>query len=181
MRGSRVVAVYVLFAGLKAFGQAAVVEPEYANQFDIVTSEGKLVPLERQTSKIEAKAGGFIAVKSTVKHVVPGAQSPVRAEPAAQFVVRLHVGDMDPATVIHLYKLDKDKSSRSVVVASTSVTPFAGVKSGAVEPNTIAVAVEKYGESSFKVTPSQPLAPGEYALVTTMSGQNEDCFGVDAK
>ncbi len=157
----------------------SVQEPEYANQFALMGPDGKLIPLEQEPLRFEtqSKRNFVIAPKVTSEEVVPQQKSPVRAAANAHFVVRLHIGDMDPTTVIKLEKFIVRRKDRELLKtqASAGILPFSNVKSQNKETN-IPVTVKKYGTNSFEVTPSQPLPPGEYAFVTSTA---LSCFGVD--
>ena len=172
------VVVLLFFTGLCANAQKPD-EPQYANQVAALGADGKLTELEKQTAKIEAKGHSYIVVtKSTVRYAISGPHSPVRTPPGESFVVRLHIGDMDPTTMIHLYKLDADKNSRFYKAAGSSAS-ILGAKTDTADPNTVPIKMDKYGDNSYKITTQQPLEPGEYAFVAM--GLNAQCFGVDSK
>ncbi len=158
----------------------AVVEPEYANEVELLGSDGKLTPLDRQTPHFEANTKNYLVkVKVQGRQSVPGTQSPVRTGAQPSFVVKAHIGDADPTTLIHLYKMDVGKNERYYVTNNASATVFAGAKGQSMSRDGLPLTIVKYGESSFKITPTEPLAPGEYAFMAAMP--TAFCFGVDAK
>jgi len=158
----------------------AVVEPEYANEVELLGSDGKLTPLDRQTPHVEAKSSNYVfKVKMQGRESIPGTQSTVRVGTQPVFVVKAHLGDTDPSTLIHLYKLDIGKNERYYVMSDASATAFSGGKSSMTPQTVVPLTIVKYGESSFKITPAQPLVPGEYVF-PGLAG-TAFCFGVDAK
>jgi hypothetical protein len=176
----------LVFACLALPGAAqqsqTVVEPEYTGKVMLLGADGSLTQLEQQTPKAETKASSFI-IKTKVqsRRSISGVQSPVRTNGQAHFVVRAHVGDRDPATLIHLFKLDVGKGERYYVMSAASATAFGGVKSSSTDREGLPLSIEKYGTSSFKIAAADPLVPGEYCFTTVGAGQAVDCFGVDAK
>lgn len=132
-------------------------------------SNGALVQLDRENTNIKSSPGFF---KSSAKLRVNGVKAAMRLKPSKpEFVMQLANG-VDP-TKIKLYLLTVTGGKRETVILT--VVAFGGAKS---ELKTLTVDVTKYGQSSYKLTPAQPLAPGEYVLVATDS-TDAYCFGVD--
>ncbi|MDQ2840319.1 MAG: hypothetical protein M3Y72_04620 [Acidobacteriota bacterium] len=154
-------------------------EPEFVNQY-FVLNDGKLQRLENATLKMQSKTSNrFVMVKGTTSEVVDGTQSPVRVAPDAHFIVRMQTGDIDPTTMIHLKQFKVGKNDRELLMHSGGAVIFAGTKSKGADDTSIPISVKKYGSKSLEVTPSQPLAPGEYFF--SAMGMEADCFSVGAK
>jgi len=178
-----IAAAVLLASALGALAQQTqtLTEPEYVGKVALLGGDGTLIPLERQTPRFESKTSGFVfKVKSQGRRAVSGTKSPARTDPQAHFVVRGHTSDIDPATLIHLYKLDVGKDERYYVTNTASATVFTGAKGATADQEGLPLSIEKFGTSSFKVSSAQPLAAGEYCF-TTAVGMAVDCFGVDAK
>ncbi len=135
-----------------------VQEPTKLNAVYLVDSLGALHPLEAATfqSKASAKLLGGAKVTTELR----GAQSDVRCSTGTNlaFVVQLANG-VDPGTWV-LYSLESKKKKREVIL-STSTSMGLGEKAGT---GSVPYDVVKYGLSSYKYTPSDPLPPGEYAF-----------------
>ena len=175
-------AFVLLVPGLGAMAQQpqTTKEPEYVGKVMLLGSDGDLISLERQTPRFEGKTSNYVfKVKSQARRAVLGAKSPVRTDPQAHFVVRGQVADVDPATLIHMYRVDVGKDERYYVTNTTSAT-FAGAKGTTTDREGLPLSIEKFGTASFNVSSAQPLAPGEYCF-STAAGMAVDCFGVDAK
>jgi hypothetical protein len=110
---------------------------------------------------------------------VSGTQLPVRVRSDAHFIVRMEIGDVDPATMVQLRPFKVGKGDRELLMHTAGGHVFGGVKSQAADDTAIAVTVKKFGTKSYEVVPSQPLPPGEYFF--TVLGMQADCFGVDTK
>jgi hypothetical protein len=156
---------------------AYVTEPQYINSFYALTPNGNLIELEYKNVAFRPKGWsvpGYASFK-TVADFKPG-QSPIRLPSNAQFVVRGRV-DVDPATVYELRLLKGSKSHREFVLSQAHDS----IVGGAVNPEEGAIPIrfEDYGNSSFRILPAQPLAPGEYALVVRGRYSQLFCFGVD--
>jgi hypothetical protein len=128
-----------------------------------------LVPLDRETISVKASPGFF---KASAKLRINGVSAKLRlkADPKPEFIVQLANG-VDP-NKIKLYLLKVDGGKRVTTVATASAF---GSKS---ELKTLPFDVTKYGQSSYKLTPSQPLVPGEYTLNATDS-TDAFCFAID--
>jgi hypothetical protein len=147
-------------------------------------AQAQLVPLE--TKLIRQKriyhALGFAGV--TLVYSVEGDKSPLRVKGSAkaEFVVRLS-GDLDPAEAILFYQFNEADGSRVLPIA------FVDALDRASEPTPKPVLVDfstaKFDASSFKLLPSQELAPGEYCMLIRVKNNLPNpaqafCFGVDA-
>jgi hypothetical protein len=156
---------------------AQVAEPQYINSFYALTPNGNFIDLEYKNVVLHPKSWavpGYASFK-TVADLKPG-QSPIRLPASAQFVVRGRV-DVDPATVYELRLLKGSKSHREFVMSQA----HGSIVGGAVNPEEGAIPIrfEEYGNSSFRILPAQPLAPGEYALMVRGRYSQLFCFGVD--
>jgi hypothetical protein len=155
----------------------ALPEPEYINQFFLLDSTASLKPLEHATVTAETKSSALGLGHSSSAFVIEGEQSTVRLaqNPDLIFIVRLSSRDVDPVSVVRLYRLQAQNGRREIQrwkgsLTKTKVTQF---------DSTLPFVAEKYGEKSFTIKPKGDLAPGEYALVENVHGSTY-CFGVDA-
>jgi hypothetical protein len=123
-----------------------------------------LIPLERETGML-MRNGGMYGMGGTV-YRVPGPSSPVRVNQRDRiaFVVRLRPGD-DPRRFA-LYRLESRMNYRQ-----TQPTP------GGMPP-ALPVSIVKAGESTYEISPSRPLYPGEYSM-SPMNSNESYCFGVN--
>lgn len=133
-------------------------------------ANNSLVPLDRETISIKASPGFF---RAKAKLRVKGATARLRlkSDPKPEFIVQLATG-VDP-NKIKLYLLKVEDGKRVTTVATASAF---GSKS---ELQTLSFDVTRYGQNSYKLTPSQPLAPGEYTF-NAVDSTEAFCFGIDA-
>jgi len=157
-------------------------EPEYANSFYFLDSAGALKPLDRKPvgAGARAKALGFGGAEVTYQ--IEGEHSTVRfpAGTPIAIVAKLENHDVDPATVVVLYPLKIAKGNRQLLVSGVG---FMAMHSKSdLQSKQIQMVFTKYGEASLKITPSAPLAPGEYAIAAQSRDQQLTayCFGIDA-
>lgn len=155
-------------------------EPEYLSVFFYLNpADGALVSLERQTANVRTKikAMGFGGGEAVIE--VKGGKSPVRfkTDQKLEFVVRVASTQIDPLNVVQFIAWKSKKDKRSLVI--TKVGPMGAGGSTNMTAGAVAFNASKYGQSSFKISPAQPLPPGEYALGTGDTG-TAFCFGVDA-
>ncbi|MGC2211346.1 MAG: hypothetical protein WA532_14665 [Candidatus Korobacteraceae bacterium] len=171
------VATGTLKAQNNSDANAQVAEPQYINSFYALTPNGNLIELEYRNVAFHPRSWGVPGYASfkTVADFKPS-QSPIRLPASAQFVVRGRV-DVDPATVYELRMLKDSKSHRELVLSQA----HGSIVGGSVNPEEGAIPIrfEEYGNSSFRVVPVQPLAPGEYALMVRGRYSQLYCFGVD--
>ena len=121
---------------------------------------------------------GYGGAKTSI--IFKGPTSPVRfkAGQDIQFVVRMNAPGIDPESLVNLDVLKVSKDHREVVIA----------KAGSMGMNSKSTSGEsqrplnfsKYGEQSLKLSPAEPLGPGEY-VITTKLGQSAFLFGIDAQ
>jgi len=159
-----------------------VVEPQYINSFSAVDAAGKLAELEHQrVTKFHSKMKplpGYTTVKVTAEF--KPSHSSVRLPASAQFVV-LGRWAIDPATLYELRILKSTKDHREILTATGHGAIFSSSGTSNVDEGAVPVRFENYGSNSYKISPQQPLAPGEYALAFRGTVSDLYCFGVDAK
>ena len=187
-RGYRWKSVWValiLFFAMIAWTQDGKVpsEPGSPSVLYYMYSSAQLVPLESQVVRIKHKfhALGFTGV--TAVYQVGGEKSPVRlkAEREPEFVVRLQ-GKVDPLEFVQFYRFEGIDGSRVLPIEDFDALgrpTKISIASATIDFNAV-----KYGASSFKLTPIQMLAPGEYCLTVRLATKQENrssgfCFGID--
>jgi hypothetical protein len=157
-----------------ASAETSIAEPEYVGNILAIQGENGLA-LEKQRASSHARAG-FMKTKSS--NIVKKGKSPVRltAGSDAQFIVRAATNDVDPAQVVNLFALVSDPNKDYRYVETGSQGPFTG---DAMVIDFLPFTSKRYGESSYLLTISVPLAPGEYAMTLDDSRDVFNLFGVD--
>jgi hypothetical protein len=156
---------------------ASVAEPRFINSFYGLGDSGTLIELERKAVKLHTKVRAFPGYASyETLSKLNDARSPVRLAPNARFVVRGRSA-LDPTLHYQLRRLKSGKRYREFIVNRGHGTVFAGAATA--DESAIAIRFEDYGMDSYRITPEQPLAPGEYALAVRGSPSEVYCFGVD--
>lgn len=164
-RGLVAFASALLFVTAGLAQEERVFQPPYVSVFYYLRASGEGMELERETPNLIRNGNKLL-------FVLPGDKSPVRltAGERMQFIVRV-AEDFNKATAtMQLFRFDGGNGTRQALLK------IRDVRSNKVGVPLIA---EKYGDSSLKVAPSQPLAPGEYCLSRSTISQGY-CFGVDA-
>jgi len=137
-----------------------VIEPELIGVVYLQDEAGKLIPLMRIHGQVETPKGPLGIPVGNTHRVFESTPSTVRVKSGQKllFVVKLANG-IDPGS---LYLLGRKLS-----------------KSGDKHPSSpIHFNIAKFGQSSYALTPTVDLAPGEYAFYG--HGSNDlYCFGVD--
>jgi hypothetical protein len=171
-----IVACFLTFTSIGALAQQ---EPQYVNQFFFLdSSSGKLMPLERQNANMKAKAKAFGIGGSSSFYEVKGDKSKVRfkAGKPMEFVVRGIPRQVDPSQMIQMVQFDIKKGKRRWQFGGSGAF---GTNAGTTfEEGAIMFNAAPYGKESLKISPAEPLKPGEYGISAAM-GQQYFCFGVD--
>jgi len=155
------------------------VEPKYINGFGAIDADGKVIELERTTVTFHTKSKvlpGYASVKMTTEFK-PG-HSPVRLAPNIQFVVRGRAS-IDPLSRYELKVLKGSKDHREFVMNQYHGSILGGSGTSNLDEGAVAIRFEEYGVHSYRITPAQSLAPGEYALAVRGMPSELYCFGVD--
>lgn len=148
------------------------------------------VPLELQ-SALKQDRTSFFASTTEEFLVVPGAKSSVRfkVNTPIVFYLRVFLDESDPRagffplrdpTKFKLVELNADKEQRKMTLVKSG---FTYTKRQVGRP----LLVRLYGEHCFQLSPSEALAPGEYAVKYLRESEDSDeeeqfelfCFGVD--
>jgi hypothetical protein len=158
-----------------------VTEPQYINSFYSVDSAGILTELERQSvSTFHTKTRalpGYATVKMLAEFK-PG-HSSVRLSPDARFLVKGRIPSIDPASRFELRLLKASKDHREILMTQGHATLLSGSATSKLDEGALPVRFEEYGADSYRITPMQPLAAGEYALGSPGFVTQLFCFGVD--
>jgi hypothetical protein len=78
---------------------------------------------------------------------------------------------------LRLLKVSKDH--REILMTLAHGTVVGGTATSKLDEGSLAIRFEEYGANSYRITPEQPLAPGEYALALRGVVTELYCFGVD--
>jgi hypothetical protein len=162
--------------------QAAPQEPQYANSFYYLDADGGIKPLEREPVAVGGRVRAFGFGGTSESYQIQNEHSPVRfkAGTPIQLVVKLENHDVDPGTLVVLYSLKPDKGERQLLIAGMG---FMGSHTKSdLATKQLQMTFTKYGTDSVKITPANPLTPGEYAVTVRSQGSQPVayCFGVDA-
>jgi hypothetical protein len=153
--------------------------PEYVGIFaGRSTANGPFVALERITPVQQTRVRAFGFGGAEAHYSFTGETSPVRfkAGDHLEFIVRTATQDQDPATLVQFNVLKDFHGDRILPLAN--VVPFAVRASDVSHEQSVAFDAAKYGTNFFKIVPTQPLPPGEYAL-STSAGRDGFLFGID--
>ena len=147
------------------------------------------VPLELQTAIKQDRSLIFSATTEEFL-AIPGAKSPVRFKTNAAIVLYLRVflDESDPRAGFfplrdpnrfRLVRLENDGEQRKITLVKSGLTY---TKRQLGHP----LLVRLYGEHSFQLSPSEALAPGEYAIKYERDENESEadqfdlfCFGID--
>ena len=154
-----------------------VQEPEYLGTFFLLEpGSGKLIRLERQPAahKVEVHAMGFGGASSTIE--IRGEKSPLRYKEGQKldFVVLASSQQVDPQGLVEFFFLQPDDGMRKILAGKGSMGSSETTMGAAAVP----FDASKYGASSFRVTPTELLPPGEYGL-SVPGSKDVFLFGVD--
>ena len=161
-------------SAIEANQESNLPNPEYIGIVYYLDPLAKLLPLDRQTPRTKAsiKALGFGGAKAIVELDGEMASLRLPSNQELSFVVELASG-VDPRE-FQLYPLTVSNGKRQLLISSGSVFR------GRHRLLPIQINIGRYGERSYKITPSSKLAAGEY--VFTAGGSTEVfCFGVGRK
>lgn len=142
----------------------------------------KLIDLERQVATVESKpkAMGFSGYK--VSHFLRGSHSTVRFRQSdpLEFVVSLPQRT-DPH-IVQFFSLRETGHRRELVEAqSNRPSPLGvGTAKDMRDKSAVSYEIRKYGESAYRLIPSKPMPPGEYALSLPTS-EVAFAFGIDGE
>jgi hypothetical protein len=169
--------------------------PHYPGVYMFGTGDNRMYRMVATASN-QAKTGGLIGsaltfgiASASVKATIPGAGAKVRtanAQPVFYMFFdesvprNMAVGNSSVWTTgagsvtsapgeLSLVRFMEKKGSREARVGSMNI---AGAKQGVMDKDRIAFEVEQIKPGVFKVTPSAPLAPGEYGFIQALTGGN---------
>ena len=156
--------------GMTAFGQTTVNvdEPEYIGEAVSVSAENVATPLEKQSVKIQTKAGASVYLvgigKVKSKMVIEGGSSPVlmKAGDPLTFVVKSFDNKSDPLSIISVVKFEASKKNRKSELVSAGT--FSGASTN--NQNYIKYQSKKYKDSSY-VLRLEPMDVGEYGIIVS--------------
>jgi hypothetical protein len=179
----KITVALLILAALSGLAHAQMLEPDTDNVFYALAHDpDRLIALERQTATIHtsAKWVGIGATAKSSSQLKP-AKSPVRVNNAKEFVVRSPFANttVDFNSFYVLRSLASKGGKRELVISKTHAYMGVGSSTSNLAEGEVPVTITKYGVHSLKITPAQPLHPGEYALSGRSAFLNLFCFGVD--
>ena len=125
-----------------------------------------LVPLERQPARQSTSGGSFLFGQYRRRITVAGDRSPVHVPQGQKLEFVISSGD------VQLYALEPKKNRREVVISKTT---YYGVTSRSKSRFAERMLdVKRYG-SALKISPTEPLPPGEYGFYM---GNAMYCFAI---
>lgn len=98
---------------------------------------------------------------------IPGPQSPVRVRQGDKLVFVLRLNSAGDARRFELYALESRMNYRQ-----TQPTMFGG------RPQALPMTITKTGDTTYELSPTRPLYPGEYSI-SRMDSNDSYCFGVN--
>lgn len=157
-----------------------VQEPEFLGTYFLLEpGTGNLIRLERQSAvgKFELRGMGFGGGSSSIE--IRGERSPVRFREGQklEFVVLVASQQVDPHGMVEFFFLEPDDGKRKILAGK--VGSMGSSSESTIGAAAVAFDASKYGASSFKVTPTDLLPPGEYGLGVRES-KEAFLFGIDA-
>jgi len=189
MKKLNLILIAASLISFSTYGQADSVnlpEPQYTGRI-IFVNGNNAIPLEKKKASAKAKAGASMYLtgigKVTGTNNIIGVKSPVRIAQAEkhQFIIRVSDNNIDPFQLLNIFKLEqkiKKTASKSYrFIETSSAETFSG--SSAMDIGYIPFTAEKYGDYSFLITLTKPLAPGEYAMTLEGSRVTFNMFGID--
>lgn len=169
--------------------------PHYPGVYLFGQQDQRMVRMNATASN-QAKTGGLIGsaltfgiASASIKATIPGQNAKIKSGnrqpvffmffdesvPRAMTVGSSSVWTSGAGSVtsspseLSLVRFDEKKGTREARVGSANI---AGIKQGVMDKDRIGFDVEQVRPGVFKVTPSQPLPPGEYGFIQSLSGGN---------
>ncbi len=165
------------FVAIASTAQAGSL-PEYSGNFVAQTPAG-YSDLERVTPHVKTKSGLMVAFGGRVHVMIElsGAHSPVRLQATSplKFVLRVSSQANDPQAFVQFIAFKSGDNDRTIELASGSA--FGGTRDSS-QDSAVPFSAKKFGSEYFIITPSSPLADGEYCL-STKEDKGAYCFGID--
>jgi len=166
----------VAAAAVGAQAASAGAEPEDIGVVCVLTGPNAWKPLEMHRARFQNQNRALARDREML--TVPGLASPVRFKEGErpEFVVTVLLPMMLP-TSFELFPLDigRRDDRREVILEDQGFTTSRGSVG-------IHLRVQRFGPNSFKLIPSSPLPPGEYAFkygLTRYASKDLYCFAVD--
>ena len=160
----------------------SVAEPQFYNSFYALNADAKLTELDHQkVTTFHTKTRplpGYASVKVSAEF--KPAHSDIRLTGNAQFVVKGRLA-VDPTTVYELRLLKVAKDHREILMTQAHGTILGASSTSKFDEGVLPVRFEEYRANSYRITPEQPLAQGEYALSVRGNVMDLYCFGVNKR
>lgn len=173
--------------GFTAFSQTSPVEePEYVGESVYVGADHAITPLEKQTVKIQTKAGASVYLvgigKTRSKMVIQGNSSPVKlkSNELLTFIVKSFDNKSDPLSIVSIIKFQTTSKARKAEIGSLGT--FSGASTNNLDY--IKYTSKKFKESSYELK-IEGLVAGEYGIIvknpTALADNNTivACFSVE--
>jgi len=176
---------YFLVATIRAADCVCIEGPDNSFASCCTTAvHGRLFDTNGQLSEIDHQ--NMTAFRSKLKALPGHATVKVFAEikPAhssirfAQLVVRGR-SSVDLSFRYELRLLKTSKDHREMMMTQGHGTVLGGSATSKLDEGALPIRFEEYSENSYRITPQQPLARGEYALQLRGVVTDLYCFGVD--
>lgn len=159
-------------------------EPDFS-QKPYYLKDGKLFEFEKVEASLGTKAKGMGYGGVEISYSAEGQKSPVRFPSSSALIIVVKMEDnSDPSDGFTVLLGDVKKNGRRFVTGKMGT--FGGLKSN--NANRISISSRKLREKLYEISFSQPLQPGEYAIISNQksvsmanAGQSVkmNCFGVD--
>lgn len=153
--------------GFTAFSQtSAIEEPEYVGESVYVAADNATTPLEKQTVKIQTKAGASVYLtgigKTRSKMVIQGNSSSVKLKANAPltFIVKSFDNKSDPLAIVSIVKFETTNKARKAEIGSLGT--FSGASTNNLDY--IKYTSKKFKDSSYELK-IEGLIAGEYGII----------------
>ena len=147
-------------------------EPDFVGECILVKSDNSIIPLEKQLAQNRTVAStglilsGFGKVRSQLQIDGCCANIKIGKSEGVKFIIKNVDNMTDPLAIIKVFKFEVKKKYRRAELAS--LNNFGSSKSNNLDY--IGFTGKKFGASSYIITLSSALTPGEYGI--TISNPN---------
>lgn len=149
-----------------------VQEPDFVGECIMVKKDDSTLPLEKQLSqnRVVASTGliltGFGKVRSQIQIDGCCSATKINKDDQVKLIIRNVDNMTDPLAIIQIFKMEVKKKYRRAELAS--VNSFGSAKSNNLDY--VSFTGKKFGTSSYLLTMTSALTPGEYGI--TISNPN---------
>ena len=180
MKYIKIILPLILVSNIVLSQELNIPEPEWAGNILFVNDSLNIgEKLEMKKAYQETKAGASMYIvgvgKVKTKSVIKGntSQTVIKETDSIQFIIKNTTNDIDPNSIINIFKLNSTENKRYVETSSL------GTYSGAEQMNIkfLQFQAKKYGKTSYLITIPK-IKNGEYAITLANSRNNFNLFTI---